>query len=1181
MRSPVPFLLATATVLGAAAWLWDHARDSNGTDPHPDTFLPARSESDERGMQAEEVRTLAPESGDRFSRILTDEETPVDREALLPLFEAEPGASVTLPLGGGLAGTVTLAHRHPRGELALGVALDDFDDASAFFSLTAGGRIGGHLRSANSGTAWRIVTPEQDRSERLRRIPADELLCARYERGRLLPGMPPEPEASESAGANESPGEASAPLLESRPGSNRVIFLNFDGETVSGTPWNSSYNAGAPIEAAPFSNPSLIPEIWASIAEDYAIYEVNVTTDRNSFENAAPQNRIMAIFTPTKSWYGSAGGVAYVGSFGDPTNPYCWVFNVTLTGAAESGSHEIGHTLGLRHDGTSSRVYYTGHTHSSGVSWAPIMGTGYNRTIVQFSKGEYPNASRTENDLEIISGYLSFLPDDHGDSPVDASPLSPDGVFDLDGIVGGALDIDWFRFQSAAPGSFSATVSPPSQFRNLDAGIELLDENLELVATSAPEGPFDATIGIPDLPPGIYYLKVRGTGLGDLSNGYGTYGSVGTYHLGGTYIATPPPETPTGLGATDGSTTDGVALSWSAVVPSDGYRLYRGLLDDGSDATLLASPTGLAHLDDTATAGTVYHYFVTAVRLGRESAWSPGEPGWRQRLPPGSPGPVSASNDSPHSIRVSWSSAERAQSYRISRNATDSFTGSTEVATTSLLSWHDTSTTPGDPWFYFVEAVNSGGASAPGATPAAGVKIPLPPGTPTGLSASDGTSNLFTLLTWNAADGATGYRIYRHTIESSSGAVEIAQVGAVPTYQDDTGTAGEEYWYFVRAILPGSDSTPSNLDFGSRQILVPSPPGGLSASMGTQPDGVLLSWSPLPDADLYLVYRGVDGNPATAEFLGETTMLSWLDAEAAPGRTYRYFIRASNAAGTSGFSPAVLGYGQEADPLDDLYENNDDLAFATVLDSPEVEAIAVDGDPDWYEVILDPGDTRLDLVVPYDPARGAILVSLHESDGNPVASHTSAPGARILSHSGGAGLSYRILVERDEGAAVPYELRWRSLSSGESGLSPDVKLGRSLPASLGEGVFNGNGAGQRIALALRPGALRRVYGEVLNRSAVPGSFSVFGSGSRNPFRIDYDLLEGRDWSRVTAAMRRGGIVTDLPALNAASFRISVSHGNTQSKRRVRSLRCLSASPLMENAPVDAASLRLISRTARR
>lgn len=1181
MRSPVPILLAVATVLGGAVWVWENERDSEWNASHLDSSLSARPESNQVERQANGVRTLAPESNDRFSRILADEETPIDRKALLPLFHAEPGASVTLPFGGGLAGTVTLTHRHSRGELALGVTLDDFDGASAFFSLAPEGRIGGHLRSANSGTAWKIVDAEEDRSERLRRIPADGLLCARYEQGRLLPGMPPEPEASESAGANEPPGEGSAPLLESRPGSNRVIFLNFDGETVSGTPWNSSYNAGAPIEAAPFSNPSLIPEIWASIAEDYAIYEVNVTTDRTAFENAAPQHRIMAIFTPTKAWYGSAGGVAYVDSFGDPTNSYCWVFNVTLSGAAESGSHEIGHTLGLRHDGTSSRVYYTGHTHSSGVSWAPIMGTGYNRTIVQFSKGEYPSASRTENDLEIMSGYLSFLPDDHGDSPGNASPLSPDGEFILNGIIGNANDVDWFRFQSAASGSFSATVSPPSQFRNLDAGIELLDKNLDLVAASAPEGPFDAVIEIPDLPPGTYHVKVHGTGLGDLANGYGTYGSLGNYRLSGAYIATPPPETPSGLSATDGTTTDGVALAWNAVIPSDEYRLYRGLFDDGSDATLLASPTGLAHLDDTATAGTVYFYFVTTVRLGRESARSPGESGWRQRFPPASPAPVSASDDSPHSIRVSWNSAERAQSYRISRNTVQSFPGSTEVATTSQLSWHDTSTLPGDPWFYFVEAINSGGTSAPESPPSAGLKIPLPPGTPTGLSASDGTSSLVTLVTWNAADGATGYRVYRNTVESSSGAIEIAQIGAVPTHQDDTGNAGEEYWYFVRAILPGGDSIPSNLDQGSRQILVPSPPGDLSASMGTRPGEVLVSWSQIPDADLYLVYRGGDGNPSTAELLGETATLSWLDGEAAPGRTYRYFIRASNAAGTSGFSPAALGYGQEADPLDDLYENNDDLAFATVLDSPEIEATAVDGDPDWYEVTLAPGDTRLDLVVPYDTTRGTILVSLHEPNGAPVASHASAPGARTLSHSGNAGLSYRVLVERDEGAAVPYELLWRSLSNGESGLSPDVKLGRSLPPGLGEGVINGNGAGQRIALTLRPGAVRRVYGEVVNRSAVPGSFSVYGSGKRNPFQFDYDFLEGGGWRRVTAAMRRDGIVSDLDPLNAASFRISVNHGKAHSKKRSRHVRCLSARPRSENTPVDAATLRLISRSTRR
>ncbi len=44
---------------------------------------------------------------------------------------------------------------------------------------------------------------------------------------------------------------------------------------------------------------------------------------------------------------------------------------------AEAISHEVGHTLGLSHDGriTPSEGYYAGHG-SGDTGWAPIMGVG-------------------------------------------------------------------------------------------------------------------------------------------------------------------------------------------------------------------------------------------------------------------------------------------------------------------------------------------------------------------------------------------------------------------------------------------------------------------------------------------------------------------------------------------------------------------------------------------------------------------------------------------------------------------------------------------------------------------------------------------------------------------------------------------------------------------------------------
>src|SRR5688572_2455457 len=95
------------------------------------------------------------------------------------------------------------------------------------------------------------------------------------------------------------------PALSSYPGSPATIFLDFDGDYVAGTPWNWS----GPIDAQPAGlSAGEITEIYKRVAEDFGIFNLNVTTDSTVFLAAPQTARIRVIITPTSSWYGSAGG---------------------------------------------------------------------------------------------------------------------------------------------------------------------------------------------------------------------------------------------------------------------------------------------------------------------------------------------------------------------------------------------------------------------------------------------------------------------------------------------------------------------------------------------------------------------------------------------------------------------------------------------------------------------------------------------------------------------------------------------------------------------------------------------------------------------------------------------------------------------------------------------------------
>jgi len=139
-----------------------------------------------------------------------------------------------------------------------------------------------------------------------------------------------------------------------------------------------------------------IQGIWQPVAEDFLPFDVNVTTRDPGSADLAKSGTgdaawgIRVVIGGNGSWYNSgAGGVAYVGSFNWSSDAPVFVFEDNLANGhekytAEATSHEIGHSLGLSHDGASGTTYYRGHGDGE-TGWAPIMGVGYYENLTQWS----------------------------------------------------------------------------------------------------------------------------------------------------------------------------------------------------------------------------------------------------------------------------------------------------------------------------------------------------------------------------------------------------------------------------------------------------------------------------------------------------------------------------------------------------------------------------------------------------------------------------------------------------------------------------------------------------------------------------------------------------------------------------------------------------------------------------
>ncbi|MCX8080442.1 MAG: hypothetical protein N3F09_04300 [Bacteroidia bacterium] len=342
------------------------------------------------------------------------------------------------------------------------------------------------------------------------------------------------------------------PLLNSNPSvTNRVLYLDFDGQVVTGTMWNTSYNTPT-INAAPSTlSPANMILVWKRVAEDYRPFDVNVTTDVAKF-NAAPANRRMRIIiTPTSSWYpNSAGGVAYLNSFswgGNPDTP-CWVFENALgystKNIAEAASHEAGHTLSLRHQSVWNTSCVKTAEYNPGVgsgvtSWAPIMGVGYSKNVTIWHNGPNSLSCTTlqyDHGSAGITGanFLSYRADDVGNTYATSKLLLLNTSLVQDsGIISTETDVDVFRFDLCNNRYVTIDVKPWAldttnySGANLDVRLTLVNAiTSATLGVDTPQTKLNARIGM-NLGPGSYYFVIDGGG----SPNYSDYGSLGMYYI--------------------------------------------------------------------------------------------------------------------------------------------------------------------------------------------------------------------------------------------------------------------------------------------------------------------------------------------------------------------------------------------------------------------------------------------------------------------------------------------------------------------------------------------------------------------------------------------------------------------------------------------------------------------------
>lgn len=405
-----------------------------------------------------------------------------------------------------------------------------------------------------------------------------------------VPQAAPTAAATIIASGTPTPSPAPYPLgqtfaLHSLPGSAHTLFLNFgpttlpatsdwvlDGTTVAGpiSGWDPAGDGDTTFSA---TERAAVQEIWERVAEDYAPFDVDVTTQAPTRDallrtgaGDATYGTEVDVTDDAATWSHFCaqlcGGLAFIGTIAqvDPTgdHQHAYVFPGGAggddRGIADAASHEAGHTFGLTHQGDLPDTTLASYDEGHGI-WSPIMGSGGIHPVTQWAKGEYAGANNHQDELAVIEQAAPARADEAGGTPVSAATLPASGA--ATGYITSQQDVDTYALGACLPTAVDALPAPVGP--DLDVNLSLVDSTGAVVASNDPADTAD-TVLIPTTPPGTYlvdlgpakgmdahiaapmggtapyYVVVRGGGGEDGGAGnpvtdFDAYGSVGGYSL--------------------------------------------------------------------------------------------------------------------------------------------------------------------------------------------------------------------------------------------------------------------------------------------------------------------------------------------------------------------------------------------------------------------------------------------------------------------------------------------------------------------------------------------------------------------------------------------------------------------------------------------------------------------------
>ncbi|MBC2713976.1 MAG: hypothetical protein HF978_01580 [Desulfobacteraceae bacterium] len=285
-----------------------------------------------------------------------------------------------------------------------------------------------------------------------------------------------------------------------------------------------------------------------------------------------------------------------------------------------------------------------------------------------------------------------------------------------------------------------------------------------------------------------------------------------------------PPQSPTGVSASDGTFSNQVQVTWNIIPAATTYLIYRAELPSskGGKSVQIAQTNETNFTDDSVNNGTRYYYWIKAKNTGGISKFSAFDTGYcgAYGSKPATPSNIEATDGLPsNKIIITGYEVPDATIYEIYRANIPVFFGGQiqSIGITSNTTFDDTTSETGNRYYYWVKSRNSWGVSNYSLfdTGYRGIALSSP-SAPQSLSATEGTPLNIT-LSWNTVDDALVYEIWRANNPVSAGGkpkrINIIS-STLQSYSDTLVSSGNTYYYWVKARNSWGSSSYSSYDSG-------------------------------------------------------------------------------------------------------------------------------------------------------------------------------------------------------------------------------------------------------------------------------------------------------------------------------------------------------------------------------